>query len=278
MFPRFFNFLEVLVFKLSSISLVAERFIGKWIFFTRSLYLMKKVKHPENLGKYVAVQACNFYELPLFPLKEMACTSQDNSALVRADSALRCVSMVLVPLLEDCRSLRDCTERQRAWLKPMVCSSPPCCLGHVLWMLAPGSVRSSDDALMVPWAKFPCSKTPAPALWQTRWCWALPLWWDFQPGGVFFLKKGSWNYSVFAKASWPPESISCVQRQEGREGAECAVLLELIPSHSLCIFSFSCQIIDQSTGLNMHVRRKHSDNFLIMLQPVTALRHDCQFH
>lgn len=171
---KFLNILEVLVFKLSSISLVVECFIGKWIFLTRSSYLRKKVKHPENLDKYVVVQACNFYELPLFPLKGMARTPQNNSALVTADSALRCVSTALVPLLEDCRSLRDSAEGQGVWLQPVVCS----CLGHVLWMLAPGSVRSSDDALTVPWAKLPCSETPAPAFWQTRWCCALPLWWD----------------------------------------------------------------------------------------------------
>lgn len=186
--------------------------------------------------------------------------------------------MVLVPLLEDCRSLRDCTEGQRVWLKPMVCSSPPCCLGHVL-MLAPGSVRSSDDALMVPWAKFPCLK--------------LLLLLSGKPGDAELCLCGeisspevftSWRKvagitACLQKPPWPPESISCAQRQEGREGAECAALLELIPRHSICIFSFSCQIIDQSTGLNMHVRRKYSDNFsLIMLQPVTALRHNCQFH
>lgn len=262
--PRFLNILEVLVFKLSSISLMAEYFIVKWIFLTRSPYLRKKVKHPENLDKYVVVQACNFYDLPLFPLKAMTHPPQSNSALLRADSALRCFHILGSPAWR----LQGLYWGQRLWFKP--CSVPAlpgsvlsaCCRAVMMHQCCP---EQSCTA--------PCSESPAPAFWHTRQCWALPLCWDCQPRGVFLLRKGNWDLQRVCKSLLAPwEHQLCTE-------AGGSWVCSAIGIHSLCIFSFSCQIIDQSTGLNMHVRRKHSDNFsLIVLQPVNALRHNCQFH
>lgn len=81
--------------------------------------------------------------------------------------------MFLVPF-EDCRSLRDCTEVQRVWLKPWSVPALP-----AAWaMPCERLLQAQWGAVMVHQCCpeqsciAPCSEPPA--FLQTRQCWALP--------------------------------------------------------------------------------------------------------
>lgn len=62
-----------MVFKLSSVNLAAKCLYRK-VDLNWKPYFKKMVKCPDNLDKYVVVGAHDFYEHPLYPLKETART------------------------------------------------------------------------------------------------------------------------------------------------------------------------------------------------------------
>lgn len=57
-----------MVSKLSSINLAAECFYRGADLLNQKPFFKKKVKYLVNLDRYVVPHACNFYELPLYPL------------------------------------------------------------------------------------------------------------------------------------------------------------------------------------------------------------------
>lgn len=126
------------------------------------------------------------------------------------------------------------------------------------------------------------------------------LWFVFEKtssvGGVFLLTKDRWKYSLLTKATnWPRESIDCATKVGGEEKSQVCSAIDTLSKllvlglvfffcfgvgfFLFVLFVFLSNYRSKYRPDYVHVRKKLSDNFyLIMLQPVIALRHNCRFH